>query len=269
MPELPEIVNRAAELRDHIVGRQIAECEVLQPQVLNLAPERFAESVSGAGVLSVSHRGKWILVETSGGWILLNLGMGGEIRLTPAGALPEKRRLTLRFSDGDSLSLNFWWFGYVHHVAAGQLGDHAMTARLGPDALAVSEAELAALAAWRTAIKTLLLDQERLAGIGNAYIHDILFLAGIHPLRPAASLTRPDIGALWRGIHQGLEPSLSKGGAWYETDLWGKPGGFMMQDLLVAYREGKPCPRCSSTVIKIKTGFTRSFVCPRCQPVNG
>ena len=269
MPELPEIVNRARELRAEVTGREIASCDVLQPKVLNMPPERFAEAVRGARILNVTSRGKWILLETSGGWLLVNLGMGGEILLTAADALPAKRRLVLHFSDGDCLSFNFWWFGYVHHVPADGLTGHSMTAGLGPDVLEISEAQLASLAAGRRGpIKTLLMDQNRMAGIGNFYIHDILFLAGIHPLRKAESLTPGEIAALWKGIRDGLEPSLRKGGAWYETDLHGRPGGFALDELLVGYREGKPCPRCGSAIVKLRTGSNSSFVCPVCQPLG-
>ena len=266
MPELPEVSSRASELRAEIVGRQIASCDVLQPKVLNVPPDRFAEAIQGARILNATNRGKWIFVETTKGWLLVNMGMGGDIRLTAPESLPDKRRLVLRFSDGDCLSFGFWWFGYVHHVAADELAKHAMTAGLGPDALSISEEELAALASGRRGpIRSLLLDQNRIAGIGNAYIHDILFLAGVHPLRQAGSLTPAEIKALRKAIRDGLEPSLLKGGAWYETDLHGRPGGFTMDELLVGYREGKPCPRCGTTVVKLRTGSTSSFICPSCQ----
>jgi formamidopyrimidine-DNA glycosylase len=122
------------------------------------------------------------------------------------------------------------------------------------------------LAGRRGGVKAFLLNQERLAGIGNAYVHDILFLAGLHPLRPIDSLTEDEVDALWQAIRDGLLPSLKKRGAWYERDLRGRPGGFTRDHLLVGYREGKPCPECGTTIVKIRTGSTASFVCPACQP---
>ena len=93
----------------------------------------------------------------------------------------------------------------------------------------------------KTAIKTILLDQTCIAGIGNAYIHDILFLASVHPLRPANNLSIKERDNLIDGIHRGLEPSLAKGGAFYELNLFGQKGGFQIEDILVGYREGQPC----------------------------
>jgi formamidopyrimidine-DNA glycosylase len=132
--------------------------------------------------------------------------------------------------------------------------------------LEVTAEDLSSISSHRkTAIKTLLLDQTCIAGIGNAYIHDILFLARLHPLRPANSLSVKERNYLIDAIHRGLEPSLAKGGAFYELNLLGQKGGFQFEDILVGYREGQPCPDCSAPIMKIKTGSTSSFICPKCQ----
>ncbi|MBW1688975.1 MAG: hypothetical protein JRS35_28450, partial [Deltaproteobacteria bacterium] len=150
-----------------------------------------------------------------------------------------------------------------------KLDKHTMSAKLGPNAIDVTLPELREmLQGRRGAIKSFLLNQERIAGIGNAYVHDILFLAGLHPQRIIDTFTDDEIEALWDGIQKGLKPSLRKRGAFYERDLYGKPGGFKMKDILVGYREGKPCPSCGEKVVKIKTGSTSSFICPKCQPLK-
>jgi formamidopyrimidine-DNA glycosylase len=107
-----------------------------------------------------------------------------------------------------------------------------------------------------------------MAGIGNAYIHDILFLAGLHPLRALATLSEDEVRRLAQAIQDGLVPSMKKGGAFYELNLYGKKGGFRKKDILIGYREGEPCPRCKTAIQKIKTGGTSSFVCPDCQPLK-
>ncbi len=268
MPELPEITARAREMQG-LVGKRIARIEVLQPKCLNVPPETFVEALTGARVLAVTHRGKWIFVETTQGWLLLNLGMGGELLLVTRDALPEKRRLVFDFDDGACLTVNFWWFGYAHHVPAGELDSHAMTAKLGPNALDLTANDLWDLLQGRRGrIKSYLLDQSHVAGIGNAYIHDILFMARLHPLRKANTLTDAEVDALAEAIRAGLEPSIEKGGAFYEMNLYGQKGGFAMDDILVGYKEGKPCPVCGAPIEKIKTGSNSSFVCPRCQPLE-
>ena len=198
--------------------------------------------------------------------------MGGELLLVKEDELPEKWRVRFALDrgkaseKGDALVANFWWFGNTHYVKPGELASHSMTAKLGPNALDPSADELAALLAKRRgAIKTFLLDQSKLAGIGNAYVHDILFRAKLHPLRSIATLADAEVRGLHRAIHEELQRSIDKGGAWYEVDLHGRRGGFTADDLLVGYREGKACPTCGTTIEKIKTGSTSSFVCPSCQ----
>jgi formamidopyrimidine-DNA glycosylase len=266
MPELPEIESRAREMQQALVGRTISAITVLQPKSLNVDAESFAHALAGAEILAVSARGKWIVTEISQGWFLLNLGMGGEVLLVTPDTLPDKRRLVLAFRDGACLAINFWWVGYAHYLAPNDLAGHEMTARLGPNALEVTPAALQELVGGRRSrIKSLLLDQSQLAGIGNFYIHDILFLARLHPLRTADTLLPDDVERLHRAIEQGLQPSLDQGGAWYELRLDGHRGGFGQENLLVAYREGQACPACGATIVKLKTGGTSSFICPHCQ----
>jgi formamidopyrimidine-DNA glycosylase len=266
MPELPEIASRAREMKQDLHGKTIRGIEVLQPKCLNVSKKAFVKALTGARILDVTHRGKWLFVETTQGWLLLNLGMGGELLLVTHDTLPQKHRLVFDFADGTRLSVNFWWFGYVHYVAADKLAKHAMTAKLGPNALDLNANALRGLLkGQRGQIKAFLLNQAKIAGIGNAYIHDILFLARLHPLRTINTLTDAEIDVLAQAIHAGLQPSVDKGGAFYEVSLHGKKGGFTADDILIGYKEGKPCPTCKTRIKKIKTGGTSSFICPRCQ----
>jgi formamidopyrimidine-DNA glycosylase len=266
MPEIPEIAARAGEMNAELRGKTIQNVEVLQPKCLNIPAGEFIASLTGAEIKGTSFHGKWLITNTSQGWFLLNLGMGGEILLVTRQTLPEKRRLIFDFSDDTALAINFWWFGYAHYVATDQLTQHKMTAMLGPNATDLDvDALLTLIKSQRTRLKTFLLDQSKIAGIGNAYIHDILFLAGLHPLRPLASLTDEEIARLQHAIHTGLQLSLDKGGAFYEVNLHGQKGGVVVEDIIIGYREGQPCRVCGSTIQKIKTGSNSSFICPNCQ----
>ncbi|MEW5825830.1 MAG: DNA-formamidopyrimidine glycosylase family protein [Candidatus Bipolaricaulota bacterium] len=269
MPEWPEIACRTREMNARLVGRRIEEVEVRQPKCLNVSEGTFAVALRGQAFGDISCRGKWILAETTGPTLLLNLGMGGEILLVPSGHPPEAWKVRFRLGP-ETLSINFWWFGSAHIVDANRLDEHPTVGRLGPDAPAVSVDDLASLLRGRRgAIKPFLLDQTKVAGIGNAYIHDILFRARLHPLRPIATLAPPEIRRLHAAIVGELERSLEKGGAFYEVDLDGRRGGFTALDLQVGYREGSPCPVCGTTIVKIKTGSTSSYICPRCQRMEG
>ncbi|MFH1502833.1 MAG: DNA-formamidopyrimidine glycosylase family protein [Candidatus Eisenbacteria bacterium] len=269
MPELPEVASRAKEMQKLLVGRTIKDIEVLQPKCLNVTPRKFKSALTGAKLLETTYHGKWIFTKTTKGHLLLNFGMGAEAAVVPADELPEKRQVTIFFDDGTALPFRFWWFGHVHYVADGKLGSHKMSAKLGPNAIDIPKGEFREmLKGRRGSVKSFLLNQERIAGIGNAYSHDILFLARLHPDRKLDTLSESEVDGLWQAIRDGLIPSLKKRGAWYERDLKGRRGGFKMTDILVGYREGKPCPRCRTKVVKLKTGSTSTFICPKCQPLK-
>jgi formamidopyrimidine-DNA glycosylase len=267
MPELPEITIFARDMQKELVGRTISAIEVLQPKCLNMPIEEFQAALTGAEIRGVTARGKWLQVETTQGWLLLGLGMGGEILLTDRDKLPEKYRLIFDLADGNCLAINFWWFGYAHYTA--DLTEHKMTAQLGPNALDLTLDEFQALLRGRRgAVKTFLLNQKRIAGIGNVYIQDPLFKAGIHPLRPINTLSDDELAQLWEALREKLQESIDQGGSAWELNLYNERGKWDTSFFLVAYQEGKPCPVCDTTVEKIKTGSTSSYICPTCQPLE-
>jgi len=264
MAELPEILLITQQMKTELVGKTVSGIEILQPKCLNIPPEAFTAALNGARIGDVYFRGKWIFVNTSQGWLLLCLGMGGEILLVNRSTLPQKHRVIIDFVDKTCLAINFWWFGYVHY--ADQLKNHKMTANLGPNAIDLSQDDLKVIFSKRRGtLKTFLLDQDRIAGIGNFYIHDILFQARLHPLRLIQTLSEYEIGALAVAIRDRLQLSINKGGFYYELNLYGQKGGFGMADLVIGYKENQPCPVCNTTIQKIKTGSTQSFICPQCQ----
>jgi formamidopyrimidine-DNA glycosylase len=267
MPELPEITVFARDMQKELVGRTISTIEVLQPKCLNTSEENFKNALTGAQILTVTPRGKWLQVETTKGWLLLNLGMGGEILLTGRDHLPEKYRIIFDLADDAALVVNFWWFGQTHYVA--NLADHAMTAGLGPNVLDLTLDEFRDLLRGRRGgIKSFLLNQKRIAGIGNVYVQDPLFKACIHPLRRINTLSDDEIESLWRALRETLQESIDHGGSHWEQNLYGEYGGWDSKFLLVAYREGEPCPKCGTAVKKIKTGSTSTHICPSCQPAG-
>ncbi len=267
MPELPEIAVLAGDMQKELPGRVIGGVEVMQPKCLNLPEEEFRAALVGAEIQGVTSHGKWLQVETGRGWLLLNLGMGGEILLTSRDRLPEKHRLIFDFEGDTSLVVNFWWFGYAHFVE--DLSDHPMVSQLGPDFMSLTLDEFRELLRGRRGgIKSFLLNQKRVAGIGNVYGQDPLFKAGIHPLRSINSLSEEEIEALWRALRETLQESIDLGGSQWEQNLYGEHGRWDSRHFLVAYREGKPCPTCGTPVEKIKTGSTSTHICASCQQLS-
>lgn len=266
MPELPEIAARARQMNAELVGKKISGIEVLQSKCLNMSDTDFTLALNGATLKNTQYKGKWLLTETDNGWLLINLGMGGEILLVTRNEMPKKYRLVFDFADNSCLAINFWWFGYVHYSALEKLDQHPMISKLGVNALDLTVEQISTMIKGRRGnLKSFLLDQSHVAGIGNFYIHDILFLARLHPLRPLNSLNDGEVKALHDAIQNCLRSSLEKGGAFYELDLHGKGGEFLREDIIIGYLENQPCPQCKMPIVKIKTGGTSSYICPQCQ----
>jgi formamidopyrimidine-DNA glycosylase len=269
MPELPEIVHRAREIDAALTGRTVTAVTIFQPKCLNIPADAFIQCVVGQTFHGAQYRGKWILAALDDATLLLNLGMGGEILLhAPGEPLPEKVQAVFDLDDASRLSFHFWWFGYIHVMASDRLAEHTMTAELGIDPLApafTAEALATLLAGRRARIKSLLLNQKVIAGIGNMYSHDVLFRAKLHPDRLAHSLSPAEIRALWSGIRDTLQTAIDLGGSDHEQGLHGNVGAFGLDHLLVGYREGHPCPSCGATITRIRTGSTQGFICPECQ----
>ena len=154
-----------------------------------------------------------------------------------------------------------WWFGNVHYVKT--LAEHKQVASLGPDFMSLTLDDFRELLRGRRGgIKSYLLNQKRIAGIGNVYGQDPLFKAGIHPLRPITTLSGDEIEALWQATRETLQKSIDLGGSHWEQNLYGEQGKWDS-----GYRDGEPCPNCGTAVQKIKTGSTSTHICPKCQPL--
>ncbi len=284
MPELPEIVNLARQMDRELKGRKIAALDIRQPKCLNMPPGHFQTLLLGKSFVQVGFKGKWVLAglraespsprqpsasqHGSEARFLLSLGMGGDALFhAPGAVLPDQYQVRMDFADGSSFTVRFWWFGYAHAATPETLGLHKMTAELGLNPLDEEEFSFDAFAGVlegkRGGVKSFLMDQRNVAGIGNVYIQDILFLARLHPNRRLPSVTQDEKRRLYGAVREVLAESTGMGGLKYEKDLYGRNGRW--DTTRVGYREGKPCPVCGTTIEKIKTGSTSSFICPSCQ----
>lgn len=269
MAELPELLILARQLTDTLVGETICGFQLRQPKCLN-APEQDYRQLEGQKIRSVEATGKWLLMALEDDrLLLLNVGMGADIlyyRL-PEQPPAEKYQCRIDLAVGAGLTMRFWWFGALHLVArsdlprhpAGQLGPTPFDPEFTPEMLAALTGKT------RRNVKSLITDQKVISGIGNAYVHDILFLAGIHPLTPASQLPSERVSKLHSAMREGLTRVLDKQGLAFERDLFGKPGGFEQKDFLVGYHQDQPCPVCGTPIQKIKAASSASYVCPRCQ----
>jgi formamidopyrimidine-DNA glycosylase len=269
MPELPEIANLAQQMAEQLKGKRIAQLYLTHPRCLNMSVKKFRRIV-GKTVKGTNARGKWLFTDLDpDDNLLLNLGMGGDLLYHEDNTtLPKKHQLRLTFDDQSELTATFSWFGYIHLASDKELPNHKMTNKLGMSPLErefTSEKLASLLSGRRGAIKNFLLNQKNIAGIGNVYVQDILFKARLHPLRMIPTLTDGQIEALHQSMKEVLNLSIKLGGLKYERDLHGRYGKYGPEYYLVAYKTGEPCPVCKTAILKIRTGSTASYTCPRCQ----
>ena len=271
MPELPEVETIRRHLAPHVEGRRLEALEVLDERWTGpLAPRELVDAVVGRRVDRLSRRGKYLIWELGGDvFLIMHLRMTGTLLLDPVGA-PPYTRAWLRLSGHDLAFTDPRRFG-TGQLALGPAALEAFFAtRLGVEPLddAFTGSHLHALArASRAPVKAFLLDQKRVAGVGNIYADEALFRARIHPLRPANRLTRAQAFALRDAIVATLNDGIASKGATIDDfrDPDGVSGAFQDR-FLVHLREGEPCPRCGRRVRKLRAAGRGTYVCERCQP---
>lgn len=270
MAELPELTILQKQMNDVLSGRTIKAVEALQEKCLNVPLDDFVQAVIGRRIKEVTRQGKWLIFRLDSDlYLLLNLGMGADLfHYAPGAELPGKYQFRLLLDDGTGLTCRFWWFGYIRLLTASELPLHKETTKLGPSPLEVSFDEFKAVAEGspRGNVKALILDQDKFSGIGNAYAHDILWKAKLHPKTKIGSLSETELKGLFGSIREIVERAIELGGL--EPDFFGQGGNMKTFERLfiLGYKDGKPCPECGTTIEKIKTGSTASFICPKCQP---
>jgi formamidopyrimidine-DNA glycosylase len=272
MPELPEVETIRRQLAPHVEGRTITRIQVLDPRWTSPEPARTVEAaLDGRLIERLGRRGKYLLWELSGDiHLLVHLRMTGSLLFDPAREPPHTR---VRFQlDDDHLLLYIdpRRFGTGHVVDSRAARDAYLDARLGIEPLTpeFTLEHLRLLARGRRApVKAFLLDQRRVAGVGNIYADEALFRAGIHPLRPAGRLTRAQLALLREAVEDALRAGIEAKGATIDDfrHVDGARGSFQDR-FLVHLREGEPCPRCGTPVRKLVVAGRGTYVCERCQP---
>ncbi len=291
IPELPEVETVRRELASWLPGRTVLEAERMDAP----AGPKYAglERLPGQRIEAVQRRGKFLLLplvhmpadarraqggsarqdghsEAKGDELVVHLGMTGVVRRTPP---PGHLRVRLRLSGPAPSDLYFQdvrRFGRFTVVPAGDYRHLPTLAALGPDALDqafTTEGFRRALARSGVAIKTLLLSQRVVAGVGNIYADEALWRVGVHPLRPARQLRRAQVVALHGALLEVLEASLAlQGTTLYDYRTVNGEVGAFLQELAVYGHAGEPCRRCGTRLERLVVGQRGTHVCPRCQP---
>lgn len=276
MPELPEVETVRRGLEARTAGRHIVGAEVRHPQVIAGSPDIFERSVRGV-IGRLDRKGKAIAVEllAKNGerphYILVRLGMTGQVTVVPRDyPLGPHTHVRLVLENGEEIRYrDVRRFGRLRYCTQQELDQ--VFGSLGPDAPAMTDPEfLAALAGRRTPIKSWLLNQGRLAGVGNIYADEALFAARIHPLTLAGSLKPTEARRLRRAVERILRSAIAMQGTSLRDyiDIEGRPGGFRVK-LKVYQRAGEPCPRCGARIRRLLLSGRSSHYCPRCQRRRG
>jgi formamidopyrimidine-DNA glycosylase len=275
MPELPEVEHVVRALRSRIVGRQIIAAEVRLPKLIApLSTSLFNRKLKGAGITGVSRRGKFILIELDNDRVLavhllmtgkfLYLGVDDEL---PKHAhaifyLENERRLVFR----DQRQ-----FGVMRLVARSRLARTKGISALAPEPFSDDfsiEYLKDIFAGSRRTLKTLLLDQTKILGLGNIYAAEALFRAGVNPFKPASELSARRIPRLHQAIRDVLRAAIS-GSSTSQINLE-NPNGFSYGEAFgkvwqVYEREGEPCFKCGARIRRVTHGGRSTYWCPRCQ----
>ena len=273
MPELPEVETVRRRLAPVLEGATIARADIVDPRLTRpVNPAVVADALVGERIATVERRGKYLLWRfESGRTLVVHLRMTGSLRHVAAGELPHDayRRATLGLDTGAALGYrDVRRFGTWELLDADHLRPY-LAARLGPEPLAptFTASRLARILAGRRApIKAVLLDQRRLAGVGNIYADEALWRARIHPRRPAGELDGDQIARLHRAVRAALRRGIELQGSTlrdYVTPDGG--GGGMQHEFHVYGRLGEECDRCGTPIERIVVAGRGTWLCPRCQ----
>lgn len=276
MPELPEVETVRRAIAPVLEGARFEHVEIRDARLVRpLDPAIVAATLVGERVGEVGRRGKYLIVEfESGRSLLMHLRMTGSLRHARRGALADDphTRAVLRLDNGSDVAYrDVRRFGTWELFEAHELGPY-LGARLGPEPLgSFSAAALRRrLDGRRAPLKSALLDQRTIAGLGNIYVDEALWLSRLHPLRVAGSLNGDELARLHRAIRSVLRKGLERQGSTLRD--YALPDGAYgtMQDEFRAYgRGGEPCERCGTALVRIVAGGRATTFCPRCQAAPG
>ena len=273
MPELPEAETIVRDLRQRVVGATVSAVEVPREDILapGVTPKRLHAALKGRRIEGIGRRGKnVVLLFNPGIRVVVNLGMSGRLVTSDAKRAGELRHIAARFELEDGRAVlydDMRRFGRIDLLTAKTWGD--WDARLGVEPLSADFTPERLYALSRTSIspiRNFLLDQHRVAGVGNIYANEALFRAGVRPSRRAKSLRRQEAALLRDALVAVLTESIEARGTTFSLyrDGSGEEGAYYAR-LAVYDRKGQPCPKCGTAVKRVVISNRSAFYCPSCQ----
>jgi formamidopyrimidine-DNA glycosylase len=263
MPELPEVETTRRGIAPHIEGQKIEQVVIRQPRLRWPIPRGLRGRLQGKTIHQVRRRGKYLLIETDKGSMIIHLGMSGSLRIVDSSLPPRKHDhvdicLTngkcLRFHDPRRFGTLLWSSNPLHHELIDNLGPEPLSDDFNPEHLfRLSRGR-------RLAVKNFIMDSHVVVGVGNIYASEALFMAGIRPTIAAGRITRQRYALLVKAIKDVLSRAIKEGGTTLRDFVRedGNPGYFA-QSLNVYGRAGEPCHACGTTIRKKHIGQRSSF----------
>lgn len=268
MPELPEVETTLRGIAPHVLGHVIQSITVRNHRLRWPVPRNLRQ-VAGSRVHGATRRAKYLMLDTAAGSLLIHLGMSGSLRVVdPASEWRKHDHLAIRLDTGQEIRFHDpRRFGTVLLTPKG--AQHPLLRNLGPEPLGdtFSRDYLFEMSRKRrVSTKHFIMNARVVAGVGNIYACEALFMAGIRPSRPAGRLSRDDCTRLVRAIRRVLRASIRMGGTTLRDFLHGSgEPGYFKQSLRVYDREGCRCKRCGSAIKRTLHGQRSTFWCPGCQ----
>lgn len=275
MPELPEVETVRRTLEQLVIGKTIKDVEIYWPKIIK-APEpveQFSDALIGQTIHEIGRRGKFLIFQLDDYSLVSHLRMEGKYAVYPESE-PRDKHTHVVFTFTDDYQLRYRdvrKFGTMHLFKKGEEVSKMPLLHLGPEPLSdeFTIADLSMkLAKTNRKIKSVLLDQTVVVGIGNIYVDESLFRAGIHPERMASSLTLDEITRIHGEVKLTLAEAVEKGGSTIRSyvNSQGQIGMFQLE-LFVYGRKGEPCKRCGTPLEKLVVGGRGTHICPVCQPL--
>jgi formamidopyrimidine-DNA glycosylase len=269
MPELPEVETTCRGIAPHITGQRVSRVIVRNPHLRWPVTKRLEKELTGQTIHSVTRRAKYLLLTTDTGTAILHLGMSGSLKIITATEPPGKHdhvdivfgRSSLRLTDPRRFGSVHWTRKPVmQHRLIRPLGCEPLSEEFNGDYLYLRSRER------RVAVKQFIMNSHLVAGIGNIYASEALYMAGIHPKRAAGKISRNKYRLLAEVIKEVLNDAIGQGGTTLRDFVngEGKPGYFR-QHLNVYDKAGEPCISCRVPIREIRQGQRSSFYCPKCQ----
>lgn len=271
MPELPEVTVISEDVAALAKGHEVLGAAVFRPDVTNVEPEEFTRRLVGRTLRGTSRRGKIMLLDFGDVVGVVHLVISGRVLRLPERTEPDRiNTAVVEFEGGVTLGFTRLWLGYFDLYEPGEEERHPLISRLGPDPFSdgFTPEYLADVFRRKASIKGLLLDQSVVAGIGNIYVDEILFAAGVHPSRKASTLTPEEIKEVHASTRDILARAIEARGTTFDSyhDAFGETGKFQ-HHLRVFTRDGEPCPVCGAEIRKTRIAGRGTHFCPTCQPV--